>query len=212
MPNRVTTAQTGAPADTAISALTPAQVAIYGVLQVDYGFDRDDFVRERDDVAAIHKWVLDHITRENLDVIATSTSLHETLRRLKARCQPTDEAKTVERLELKMQWQHLMNSTPKSQDPFKILDKIVTLYQQLVREGLFDDPTKPNPDKMPLIETLNLLERMDPVYADAKRCGMHNPGYFIKSVPDLVTDYRNVIYTRPLRSRRQKGSFAFDTY
>ncbi|KAE9994580.1 hypothetical protein EG327_008093 [Venturia inaequalis] len=105
-----------------------------------------------------------------------------------------------------------MNSAPKSQDPLKVLDKIVALHQQLVKEGLFDDPTKPNPDKMPLIETLNLLTRMDRVYAETVRSNMYDPAYFIKSVPDLVTDYRNVIYTRPLRSRRQKGSFAFDTY
>lgn len=95
------------------------------MLQDDYKFEDTAYIRERTDTASIHGWVRNHITKDNLDVIATSTSLYDTLKRLKARCQPTDEAK---KLDLKIQWQQLMNSDTKSQDWLKVLYKITNLY------------------------------------------------------------------------------------
>lgn len=57
---------------------------------------------------------------------------------------------------------------------------------------------------------LNLIARIDRVYADTKRSSIYDRGYFIKSVPDLIKNFKNVLHTKPLQVR-QKSHFAFNT-
>jgi hypothetical protein len=192
-----------------ITQMDATQMQRLKLQQDEYRFDYSDWQKEASAMASIHKYIREHITLPNHDIIADSTTVWGTLRKLKERCEPTDEAKL---LELKMQWNRLINMDVKSQDWKMVLDKISVLYGKMVKEGIviFKAGTQEPTDKLLLIEALNLIARIDRTFADTKRANLKDPNYYIKNVPSLVIDFRDYMNTKPLRRAQGKESMAYN--
>ena len=203
LPIRPTPQTAGGTPDQTIATLSNAQQSTFKLLQDEYRVDHGEWRREQESLISIHQYIREHITLPNHNAIANATTVWETLYKLQTRCQPSPVSR---RLELKMQWNRLMNSDTKNQDWRIIIDKVANLHEEIVKEKVIDDKY----DDLTLQEALNLIGTMDIVYAKTKKSTLNEPGCYINSVERLVESFRNYLHGESItRQQSGRGSFAF---
>jgi hypothetical protein len=197
----------------AVAGLPPSADAInfYKTQQEDYRFNLHDYEKQQTTLITISKWVREHITLPNQDAVKGCSTLWQTLRKLQDRCKASPAST---RLELKRQWNQLVTTDTRSQNWRMILDKLSIQYGLMVAERIVTFQTGQNShlpdDQLYLIEALNLISHIDQIYADSKRSFLSDPTFYIQDVPQLITDFRSYMNTKPL-TRAVSENTAFNT-
>src|SRR5882757_3177787 len=91
-PQKPTAATATSGAKTEEASLSDREIQILALQQKNYQFDQADWKAQDAALTIIHKYIREHITLPNHVAIAGSRSVWDTLRRLRERNEPTDEA------------------------------------------------------------------------------------------------------------------------
>jgi hypothetical protein len=185
-----------------VTLLDAGEREIFKLLQASYQNEYAEWKQQDAALVAIHKYIREHITLPNHIAIAESSSVWETLLLLQERNEPTDEAY---KLDLQYQWSHLFVMDTKNQDWQVIVDKIRAVYSKIKKAKLPEAE-----GKLPLYQVINLLSKIDRIWADQHWAGLQQTGYYITDVPGLLSNFRAYTFTKPARKPASKGSYAFE--
>lgn len=161
----------------------------YKLLVTKHNFKNAQYQREDAALIHIHDWIRKHITYSNLDTIADTSSVRDTLIKLQKRNKPTDEAVNFQ---LQNLWFSTLMMDTTNQDWRVLLDKVTIVFKKITKADLAESK-----GKMPMFQVINLLHRIDNIWADQCRAGLQDPNYRLKTVPDLLNDFRSYQNSRP---------------
>jgi hypothetical protein len=186
-----------------IASLDVGERDVFKLLYTSYQQEYAEWKQQDAALIAIHKHIREHITLPNHIAIAESTSVWNTLRLLKERNEPSDEAY---KLGLQYEWSNLFIMDTRNQDWLVIIDKIRAVFGKIKKAKLPEAE-----GKLPMYHVINLLMRIDQAWADQRRAGLQQTGYYITDVPGLLNDFRTCMFTKPFRKPAGKGSYAYES-